>query len=112
MNNTKQPSANKPRTDNIPEKLTAHAVRRLRTCFHCKGLGDGKQMIHGSSGHDAGNIFHTVCYLGRYGFDAALNHLNVSELGKFRMCDLTQRQMLKAHRRIQKLSSADQKAKS
>lgn len=92
---TQRSSSADKRIDNMPEKLTAHAIRRLRPCHHCEGIGDGNLMIHGSSGHDGGWLFHTACYIKSFGFDAALRHLPASELGKFRLCDLTPAQMQK-----------------
>jgi hypothetical protein len=80
--------------DNLPEKMTAHAVRRLRPCSHCQGIGDDGLMIHGERGHDADLRFHTGCYVERYGFEAVVE-LPSAERDKFRMRDLTVPQMRK-----------------
>lgn len=80
--------------DNLPERITAHAVRRFRPCAHCEGIGSDELMIHGSRDHDAGLRFHTACYVKRYGFTAVLD-LPRAEQEKFRLCDLTTKQMRK-----------------
>jgi len=73
-----------PKIDNVPEKLTAHAVRRLRPCGVCGGIGDRDMMIYGAT--------HTSCYLKAYSFGDLLA-LPASERGKFRLKDLTMQQM-------------------
>lgn len=83
-----------PRIDNVPEKITAHTVRRIRACSHCKGIGVNELMVHGSRGHDADLNFHTKCYVERYGFEAVLG-LPRAEQAKFRVCDLNIKQMRK-----------------
>lgn len=50
------PSADKriePITDNLPEKITAHAVRGFRPCFHCNGVGHREHMVFGEAGPPA-----------------------------------------------------------
>ena len=82
-------NAPKPIYDNLPEKLTAHAIRRLRPCVLCNGFGDRDEMIVPSLGSE--ERFHTQCYIEACGFDAALR-LPTSERGKFRLCDVTWQQ--------------------
>ena len=80
-----------PVIDNVPEgALTAHAVRRLRPCAHCAGIGDHQQMILSA----AGQHYHTGCYVASVGFAAVLR-LSRAERGKFRLCDLSVRQARK-----------------
>jgi hypothetical protein len=76
--------------DNMPEHLTAHAIRRLRPCTYCKGMGDGNLMIR----HGADERIHTHCFVVGMGYPAALK-LSAEEMGKFRLCDLTASQMRK-----------------
>ena len=83
----------KPLIDNVDD-MRAHAVRRLVECAHCKGLGDKHQMILGSHGHDAALQYHTQCYRRRFGFDAVLR-LSSIQRDKFRLCDLSPKEMRK-----------------
>jgi hypothetical protein len=70
----------KRRTDNIPAKLTAHAVRRLTMCAVCGGLGDKALMIHGDT--------HTSCFVERFGFERTYA-LPAAECAKLRLCDIS-----------------------
>lgn len=78
------------RFDNMPAHMTAHAIRRLRPCTHCKGLGDGNLMIRVGKYER----IHTHCFVVGEGYPAALK-LPAEEMGKFRLCDLTASQMRK-----------------
>jgi hypothetical protein len=109
------PSADKafkPIFDNMPVRMSAHAVRALRPCRVCKGVGDGHQMIQLPGWTRAELVhYHTGCYIRSVGFKSALN-LSPEEMGKFRMCDLTTMQMIRLSRaRSKKLSSADPEVK-
>lgn len=73
----------KPITDNLPTKITAHAVRGLRLCKHCGGLGHKDHMVHGTH--------HTLCWKLAKGFKAVLS-LPLKEREKYRVRDLTIRQ--------------------
>lgn len=77
----------KPIIDNMPEKLTAHAIRRLCQCGRCRGMGDGEQMIENET-----LKYHTTCYVKKFGLRAVLA-LPRADLGKLRIRDLTRRQM-------------------
>ena len=67
------------RTDNMPTKLTAHAVRRLTICTLCGGMGDRSLMITGNT--------HTSCFAEKFGFKG-ITQLG-SEAGKFRLDDIS-----------------------
>jgi hypothetical protein len=89
-----------PKFENMPEHLTAHAIRRLRPCTYCKGLGDGSQMIRAE-----GDLrTHTHCFVLEHGYAATLK-LSAEEMGKFRLCDLPASQMRKLHLARQKKST-------
>lgn len=86
------------------EIKTAHSVRLLRPCDHCKGTGMRDDMIQaGMSGQPynseytaAGTpckyFFHPQCYVEKFGFRKATK-LPTSERNRFRMKDVTVRQM-------------------
>jgi hypothetical protein len=76
----------------MPDKVTAHAVRGFRPCFHCKGVGHKDHMVLGEHGHDADGYFHTRCYVERYEFSSVLA-LSARNRGMFRLCDLSKSQM-------------------
>lgn len=86
-----------PKLDNVANMDKAHDVRRLRECIHCHGIGDREQMLCTPSGA----LSHTRCFLEVYGFDAVLD-LPVGLSGKFRMCDLTDAQMIQLLRQRRK----------
>lgn len=73
----------KPITDNLPTKITAHAVRGLQICERCGGLGHRDHMVYGTH--------HTLCWKLAKGFKAVLA-LPSRERDKYRLCDLTIRQ--------------------
>jgi len=73
--------------DNVKGFRTAHDVRRLRVCQGCHGLGSTGQMIQLADDH-----WHTRCFRVRQGFKAVLA-LPLAQRDKFRMCDLTLREM-------------------
>jgi len=85
----------KRRTDNMPAKLTAHAVRRLTSCSLCRGLGDRTLMVNGDT--------HTSCFAEKFGFKG-LTELSGAEIGKLRLDDISklsvkqQRAVLAKHR--------------
>jgi hypothetical protein len=70
---------NKREADNMPDKLTAHAIRRLTVCAICGGMGDRTLMISGS--------IHTSCAVETMTAKELLA-LPVKERGKIRLCDL------------------------
>lgn len=65
--------------DNLPVKMTAHAVRRLVACDKCAGMGDRSLMILGAT--------HTSCAAVTMTSNE-LRRLSNKERGKFRLCDL------------------------
>lgn len=73
---------------NDAEITTAHSVRVLRGCCLCSGLGMKDAMI---CLNDRA-LAHMVCVLRKYGFRFA-TRLPRSERDKFRVRDLTVRQM-------------------
>lgn len=81
------------RMDNMAEKLTARAVRNLRVCSHCDGLGDADRMIN-HVGETFSSYTHTGCFVKANKFTAVLA-LPKYERGKFRICDMTTKQMQK-----------------
>jgi hypothetical protein len=86
-----------PILDNLPESITAHSVRRLCQCHHCKGLGDREQMICVQV------PFHTLCFRQAFGFEGVLA-LSDDQKGKFRISDLCpdeMRKLLKSTRKKQ-----------
>lgn len=86
------------------ELKTAHSVRMIRPCAHCNGTGMFDNMItSGMSGQPynsqytaAGTpgkyFFHPQCYVEKFGFRKATK-LPLEERGRFRMKDVTIRQM-------------------
>lgn len=86
------------------ELKTSHSVRLIRPCDHCSGTGMRDNMIQaGMSGQPynsewtaAGtpikSFFHPQCYLNKFGFRKATK-LPLSERNRFRMKDVTVRQM-------------------
>lgn len=80
-----------PRMDNMDDVRTAHDIRRLVQCAHCRGIGDRAQMIVGPESGAGTALHHTRCFIERYGFNAVLE-LPKAELGKFRLCDMTRAQ--------------------
>lgn len=81
---TRQPKAI---IDNVPDRLTAHSIRRLVPCAGCTGIGDGQLMVRFS-----GQTWHTRCYRAHFGFKGVLA-LPLPQRGQFRLCDLTRREM-------------------
>lgn len=73
--------------DNVNGFRSAHDVRRLRICEGCSGIGTDAQMILAGGDH-----WHTRCFRVKRGFKAVLS-LPKTQRGKFRMCDLTLREM-------------------
>lgn len=55
----------KPRMLHAPS--TAHDVRQMRPCVHCKGIGNRHSMIEVEDGH-----IHGGCYRDRHGLPALL----------------------------------------
>lgn len=70
-----------PRTDNVPAKITAHAVRRMAVCHICGGLGDRTLMIERTQ--------HTSCAVETMAA-SLLAKLPKGERRKFRLCDLSE----------------------
>ncbi len=70
--------------DNIPRPLKAHDVRGLTRCKACGGLGHEGCMVYGTH--------HTRCYKLQKGFLAVLA-LPYQERSKYRLCDLTMREL-------------------
>ncbi len=79
-------AAPEPLIDNVPDPFTAHDVRRLCACNHCKGIGDRKQMI------SVQKPFHTLCFRQAFGFAAVLA-LPDEQKDKFRLMDLSTEEM-------------------
>lgn len=75
-----------PMIDNAGNMRTAHDVRRLCPCHCCGGMGDREQMIFMQV------PYHTKCFRQAFGFDAVLA-LPVEQGGKFRICDLSPKEM-------------------
>jgi hypothetical protein len=69
----------KRRTDNMPEKITAHVVRRLVGCRLCGGLGDRSMMIESDT--------HTSCFSEKFGFKGLMG-LSRESANKMRLCDI------------------------
>lgn len=80
-------NATKPRTDNMPAKVTAHTVRSLAECSICGGFGDRRLMLEFNGGPAAPNEYHhTSCYA--LANAATLHTLSPSNLARLRLCDL------------------------
>ncbi len=75
---TKVAAPGPPLIDNVPDPFTAHDVRRLCACHHCKGIGDRKRMI------SVQKPYHTLCFRQTFGFEAVLA-LPDTQQGKFRI---------------------------
>lgn len=67
------------RVDNMPAKITAHAVRRMAVCHICGGFGDRTLMIE--------RTHHTSCTVQTLAA-SALAKLPKGERRKFRLIDL------------------------
>lgn len=86
------------------ELTTAHSVRLIRPCEHCKGTGMRDDMIqagvsgqpynseHTAAGTPIKYFFHPQCYVAKFGFRRATK-LPASERARFRVKDVSARQM-------------------
>lgn len=80
----------KARTDNMPERVSSHAVRGLWTCRYCNGLGARSLMLEFANINpehtDDKYHIHTSCYAERH--PETLHQLSPSNLLQLRLCDL------------------------
>lgn len=95
------------------ELTTAHSVRMIRPCEHCKGSGMRDDMVtsgfvgqpydstYTAAGTPPKYFFHPQCYIAAFGFRKATK-LPAIERARFRMKDVSVRQM----RRLIELAKA------
>lgn len=79
----------------VTQLRSVRDVRRLRTCRHCNGMGFCDEMVvipNVFRVGKAGEFYHTSCFLSAFRF-LRVKQLPVDQRAKFRMSDLTVRQM-------------------
>lgn len=84
------------KVDNMPDRLRAKDIRKLRPCQACNGMGHAEHMVNDI--HD----WHTTCYREKFGMRHILR-LPKEQLAKFRICDLTTNDMIKVLKKYKDL---------